>query len=447
MSSSHASSDPKEMSMFQRFVHWEVAGSVVLLAATVVALGWANSTWHESYFDLVHKYVGVSWGDASFEMSLQHWVNDLLMVIFFFVVGLEIKRELVLGHLSTMKKAALPVMAAVGGMVVPALIYAALNAGGEGARGWGIPMATDIAFALGILAVFGSRVPIALKVFLTALAIADDLGAVLVIALFYTEKINLVALIASAVFLVLIGLANRAGVRRFGVYVWLVLGVWLAIFASGVHATVAGILVAMMVPLRPRLEPGAFFELLSDRMAEWKASGQKITADSVILDESHYEAIAELDHKTAELRPAGLAFEHYLHQPQAFYVLPLFAFFNAGVRIGGDALGSLANPISIGIILGLVVGKQIGVTVFSWLAVRLGWASLPEGVNWLQIWGLSCLAGVGFTMSLFVSELAFYGSELVDEAKLGILTASLVAGVLGALVISRNLPREGAGEG
>lgn len=440
MTTSHSAEQGGHRSAFQRFIHWEVAGSIVLLAATLLALAWANSPWYASYFKLVHQYVGVSWGDAVFKLSLQHWVNDLLMVVFFFVVGLEIKREMVLGQLSSVKKAVLPVMAAIGGMIVPALAYVAFNSGGPGSHGWGVPMATDIAFALGVLAIFGSRVPLALKVLLTALAIADDLGAVLVIALFYTEKIHFGALIVAAVFLFLIAAANRAGFRRAGIYVWLVLGVWVAIFASGIHATVAGILVALLVPLRPRLEPGEFLDMLRDQLEELRQSGVRITSQSVVQDASHYEAIADLDVKTAALRPAGLTFEHYLHQPQAFIILPLFAFFNAGVRLGGDATEALMNPISIGIIFGLVIGKQIGVTGFSWLAIRLGWASLPEGVTWMQIWGLSCLAGIGFTMSLFVSELAFGDPELVGSAKIGILAASLIAGVWGALVLSRSLP-------
>jgi NhaA family Na+:H+ antiporter len=427
---------------FQRFLHSEVAGSVVLLACTVVAVVWANSPAADSYQDLVHTYIGVSWGEHAFKLSLQHWVNDFLMVVFFFVVGLEIKRELVLGELSSFRQAILPVTAAVGGMLVPAAIYLMFNASGKGQAGWGIPMATDIAFALGILAVFGKRVPLGLKVFLTALAIADDMGAVLVIALFYTETVNLSALMVAAVFLFLLFAASRAHVRRIEVYALLVLGVWLAVFASGVHATVAGILVAMVVPVRARMDPHRFVETVK---ASWKTlEGSTLTQESMVSNSDQYEALRTIDLAASDMLPPGLVLERYLHLGQAFFILPLFAFFNAGVGIDGDIFETLANPISLGIVLGLVLGKQIGVFLFSWLAIKTGRAALPSGVTWAQVWGASCLAGVGFTMSLFISELAFNDPDLVSEAKIGILVASLVAGVLGYLVLTRALPKKGS---
>lgn len=439
MSHSATGSRNERDSVFQRFFHWEAAGSMVLLAATVVALFWANSPWAESYERLTHTYLGISWGGHTFKLSLQHWVNDALMVVFFFVVGLEIKREMVLGHLSSIRKSVLPVAAALGGMIVPAALYLILNAGGEGARGWGVPMATDIAFALGIMALFGSRAPIGLKVFLTALAIADDLGAVLVIAVFYTEKVRLGALAVAGVFLFLLFLAANARVRRVGVYAFLVLGVWIAIFASGVHATVAGILVALMIPVRARIDPEKFFSSAEEALSKLKRSD--LTRDSMVDDEEQMMAIKELHDAATDMAPPGPLLEHYLHLSQAFLILPLFALFNAGVNLGEGIWETLSNPISIGIVLGLVVGKQLGVSLFSWLAIRSGYAELPEGVNWGQIWGVSCLAGVGFTMSLFVSELAFKDAELVSEAKVGILVASLIAGVWGYLVLTRSLPK------
>ena len=425
--------------IFQRFLHSQVAGSVVLLACTILALIWANSPAADSYRQLTQTYVGISWGDHGFKLSLQHWINDLLMAVFFFVVGLEIKREMVLGELSSFKQAILPVTAAIGGMIVPAAIYLMFNVGGDGEAGWGIPMATDIAFALGILAIFGNRVPLGLKIFLTALAIADDMGAVLVIALFYTEKVNLSALIVAAVFLFLLLAASKANVRRVGVYVFLLLGVWLAVFASGVHATVAGILVAMVVPVRARLDPHQFVEMLE---RSWrKLENSTLTQESMVSNSEQYEALRTIDLAATDMLPPGLVLERYLHLGQAFLILPLFAFFNAGVTIGGDIFQTLANPVSLGIVLGLVLGKQIGVFLFSWLAIKTGRAALPAGVTWGQIWGASCLAGVGFTMSLFISELAFKDPEIVSEAKIGILAASLVAGIMGYLVLTRALPK------
>ena len=439
MSAAGSDSHDQKHSVFQQFFHWEAAGSIVLLAATMVALVWANSPWADSYYKLTKTYLGISLGDHSFKMSLQHWVNDALMVVFFFVVGLEIKREMVLGHLSSMKQAIVPVMAAVGGMVVPATIYIALNFGGAGSHGWGIPMATDIAFALGILALFGSRAPITLKIFLTALAIADDLGAVLVIALFYTDEIRITPLVIAAVFLFLMTLASKAGVRRIGVWTTLILGVWIAVFASGIHATVAGILVALMVPVRSRVNPKKFFAAVDKNISLLKESD--MTEDSMVDDEPQMVALEELYRTTGAMAPSGPYLERYLHLPQAFIVLPLFALFNAGVPLGEGVLETISNSISMGIILGLVVGKQIGILLFSWLAIRFSGAGMPEGVSWSQIWGVSCLAGVGFTMSLFVSELAFKDPELVTEAKLGILVASLIAGILGYVLLQKALPK------
>ncbi len=439
---SHASNGERKSggnSAFNRFFHSEVSGSIVLLLCTVIALVWANSPWAEAYFDLAHKKIGIAWGDAKFALSLQHWVNDGLMVIFFFVVGLEIKREIVVGQLSSMKKAILPVAAAAGGMIVPAILYAALNTGGPGASGWGVPMATDIAFALGVLALLGKRVPIGLKVFLTACAIADDLGAVLVIALFYTETIRWSALVVAAIFLFLLLLARRLRVRRVGVHLLLIIGVWLAVFASGVHATVAGILVAMVIPVDAQIDPRSFLRRAEDRLKQLR--GTELTTQSMIVNRAQLEAIHDIHEATGDMRPPGLSLEHHLHPIQAFLILPLFALFHAGVALDGRILDTLANPVSVGIVLGLILGKQVGLTLASWLVIRFGYSDMPEGVNWGQIYGVSCLAGIGFTMSLFVSELAFTDPELVSEAKIGILVASAIAGVFGYIVLQRFLPK------
>jgi len=425
--------------VFSWLTHSQVAGSMLLLACTIVALVWANSPWAGVYDDILHTYAGVSWGDAAFKLSLLHWVNDGLMVLFFFVVGLEIKREVVVGRLSDGRKAILPVAAAAGGMIVPAILYALFNVGGEGAAGWGIPMATDIAFALGILALFGSRAPIGLKVFLTALAIADDLGAVLVIAIFYTEKIHFSALVVAGVLLALLAGLNVIRSKRLGFYQVLILGIWVAVFASGVHATVAGILVAFMMPIKGRVDPKRFFEITDTRLAELKASG--LSQVSMLDDGKQMEALIEIDRAVEDMRPAGLSLEQYLHPVQALLVLPIFALANAGVPLGEGVFQSLANPISIGIIVGLFVGKQLGITAFSWLAIKSGRAVLPEGVTWAQLWGAGCLAGVGFTMSLFVTELAFNDPSIIGSAKVGILAASLLSGIVGYIVLNKALPK------
>ena len=423
---------------FEWFVHSEVTGSILLLACTVIALVLANSPWAQAYDDLLHTYIGVSFGGASFKLTLHHWINDGLMVIFFFVVGLEVKRELVVGELSTVEKATLPVAAAIGGMALPAVLFFLFNMGGEAARGWGIPMATDIAFALGVLAIFGARVPLGLKVFLTALAIADDMGAVAVIALFYTEDIRIVALLAAAILLAALFVAVRFKLR-FGFQLLLMIGVWLAVFASGVHATVAGILLAMVIPVRPRVGTEQFIVDAEAVLEKVKQRQQSETC--VVTDAEQLEALEFVHSRSGDTLPTGLMVEHALHPIQAWLILPLFALANAGVPIGGDFAQVLSSPLSLGIIAGLVIGKPLGITALSWLAVRAGRGRLPAGVTWTQIAGAGCLAGIGFTMSLFISDLAFADEAMVTAAKIGILVASLTSGVLGFVILSRALPK------
>jgi NhaA family Na+:H+ antiporter len=425
---------------FEWFVHSEVTGSILLLACTVVALAWANSPWSESYIDLLHTYIGVSWGDAGLKLTLHHWINDGLMVVFFFVVGLEIKRELVVGELSSFSKAALPVAAAIGGMVVPALFFAGLNYGGEGVRGWGIPMATDIAFALGILAMFGSRAPLGLKVFLTALAIADDLGAVAVIAVFYTETIDGFNLAVAGGLLALLFVAIQARMRRGFIYL-LMGGVWLAVFSSGIHATVAGILMAMVIPVRPRVDPHRFIDETEERLEKIKR--MEPSEDSLLSDHEQLNLVESIHTGAEDALPTGLVLEHYLHPVQVWLILPLFALANAGVAVGGDVMAVLANPLALGIIVGLALGKPVGISLLSWLAVKSGRGALPEGVTWAQVAGAGCLAGVGFTMSLFISDLAFNDESLITIAKVGILAASLLSGISGYVLLSKALPRSG----
>jgi NhaA family Na+:H+ antiporter len=424
---------------FEWFVHSEVTGSILLLACTVAALVWANSPWAGTYNDLLHTYIGISWGDAAFKLSLHHWINDGLMVIFFFVVGLEVKRELVVGELSSVRKASLPVAAAIGGMVVPAVLLVVFNTGGDGARGWGIPMATDIAFALGVLAIFGTRAPLALKVFLTALAIADDLGAVAVIAIFYTDTIDFTALIVAGIFLVILYVAIRAGVRFIGVLLPLIVGVWVAVFASGVHATVAGIFVALLIPVRPRLMVQEIMTGAEDFLHGLSQTDP--SEDLVTPDKYQLNAVEHLREGASDILPTGLVLENIFHPVQVWFILPLFALANAGVAIGGNVMTVLADPLSLGIIVGLVVGKPLGISLFSWLAVKSGSGALPEGVTWLQVAGAGCLAGIGFTMSLFITDLAFDNEMLITTAKVGILAASLTSGVFGYILLAKSLPK------
>jgi len=422
-----------------RFFKSEATGSILLLFCTIAALTWANSPWSGAYFQLLRTKLGFSWDDAKFVLPWGHWINDGLMALYFFVVGLEIKREILVGQLSTVKKAILPVAAALGGMVLPALIYTALNRNGGAARGWGIPMATDIAFALGILALLGPRVPTGLKVFLTALAIADDLGAVLVIALFYTETISVGPLMGACAALGLIVLAGRLKIHLVSVYSVLVTLVWLGILASGIHATVAGILVAMVVPVRARIEPKRFFAIARERLAELEASN--LSGEVTTLNSAQMEALDELHEATSDVVPAGPAFEHYLHPITAFVILPLFALFNAGVVMDSGLTKALTNPVGFGVLLGLLIGKQAGITAASWLVIRTRLAEMPQGVTWRQIHGASILAGIGFTMALFVADLAIEDEQLMGFSKAGILAASAVCATVGYFVLRRALDR------
>jgi NhaA family Na+:H+ antiporter len=419
---------------FQDFAHKQSSGGILLIAATALALVWANSPWGEGYAALWHTKLSVGVGDFSLTKDLTHWINDGLMAVFFLVVGLEIKREVLVGELSSVRGAALPVAAAVGGAVVPALIYVAINAGTEGAAGWGIPMATDIAFALGVLALLGERAPVGLKVFLTALAIVDDIVAVLVIALFYTSEISWGALGVGGLFLVALIVANLIGVGRTLVYALLGVGLWLAFLLSGVHATIAGVLLAFTVPASSFINPSAFLERGRYVLDRFEKAGEK-GESSVLANEERQAALHALNHAAYELEPPLHELEHALHPWVVFAIMPIFALVNAGVALGGGIAEALTNPVALGIVAGLVVGKQIGVTLFAWLAVKGGVSELPQGIGWRHVYGAGWLAGIGFTMSLFITDLAFSEGSLVEAAKLGILAASLIAGVVGWTIL------------
>jgi NhaA family Na+:H+ antiporter len=416
---------------FQEFMQKEASGGILLLIFTAIALIWANSGYADSYKNLWQTEMTVGAGNLILTKPLLLWINDGLMAVFFFVVGLEIKREVLVGELVSLKKASLPIMAAVGGMLVPALIYLGFNRSGPGASGWGIPMATDIAFALGVLALLGKRIPLGLKVFLTALAIVDDIGAVLIIALFYTASISWLSLAFGVGIFIILMIFNRMGVRHPLFYVVLGIGLWLAFLKSGIHATVAGVLLAMTIPCGARIEKKEFISksraILYD--FERKASGQGC------IQEGQQAALQALETGVQEVEAPLQRIEHTLHPWVAFFIMPLFAFANAGVTLGSDFVSLLTSPISIGIAVGLILGKQLGIMAFVWVGVKSKLAALPAGVNWRQIYGTSCLAGIGFTMSLFVAGLAFGNSQALSTAKIGILAASLLSGIIGWLIL------------
>ena len=414
---------------FERFAAAESSGGLVLLACALIALAWANSPWSESYFALWDVSVGFALGSFTFSATLHHFINDALMVVFFFVVGLEIKRELLVGELSEWKQAALPIIAAAGGMLAPAALYLIVNAGGPGSAGWGIPMATDIAFVIGVLALLGDRVPVSLKIFLVALAIADDIGAVLVIALFYTENVSWSSLALAGGVVALLALANWAGVRRPAAYALLGVFLWAAMLASGVHATIAGILLAATIPSRTRINEDEFLNRGRRILDDFKrACGPD---ETVLTSPAQQNAIHELERACEQAQAPLGAIEHRLHGVVAFAIMPLFALANAGVRLDTGILAALATPVALGIVLGLVIGKPLGITLASWIAARTGVAVIPADTGWRTLHGVSWLGGIGFTMSLFIAELAFGRGDLLDDAKVGILAASAVAGFVG----------------
>ena len=424
---------------FRRFLAIEAASTLLLLGATGVALAWVNSPWGSSYHQLWHTEVRIGVGRAVLALSLQHWVNDGLMVLFFFLVGMEIKHELVHGELSSRERAMLPVFAALGGMLAPAALYTAVEGSGPAASGWGVPMATDIAFAVAALAVLGARVPPGLKVFLLTLAIVDDLGSIAVIALFYTAKLSLAALGAAGLGLAVVYAASRAGIRSYAVYGALGGAIWLAMLASGIHATVAGVLLGFLTPATA-FAPGEGFvrrgrELAADLLERLEIDEPKrMIAD---LASRRREAISPLEQLT-----------RWLHPWVAFAVMPLFALANAGVVLD---LGSLRDPlalrVTVAVVVGLVIGKPLGISSFAWASVRLGMARLPTGVTWLAILGAGALGGIGFTMAIFITTLAFRDPSFIAASKVGVLAASVLATATGLLLVARGLPQSAGGEG
>jgi NhaA family Na+:H+ antiporter len=420
---------------FQEFAARETSGGIVLLLCTVAALVWVNSPWAASYEALWNTKLTLGVADLVLDHDLHFWVNDGLMALFFFVVGLEIKRELLVGELASARHAALPILGALGGVLAPALIYTVLNFGGEGSAGWGIPMATDIAFVIGIMALLGDRVPLGLKVFLTALAIVDDIAAVLVIALFYTAQIAWLGVGAAALCVLLLAGANRMGVRHPLPYALLGIVLWLAVLYSGVHATIAGVVLAMTIPSRTELNAPEFLQRSREILAHFArhADNEK----GVMTDEEQQVAIDAIEDACEKLQPPLYRLEQGLHPWVTFLIMPVFALANAGVLLGGESTKHLSEPVTLGVALGLLLGKPIGIGVASWLAVRVRLAMLPAGVNWKHIHGAAWLGGIGFTMSLFIAALAFPNPELLKMAKFGILAGSLCAGIVGFTILLR----------
>jgi len=419
---------------FHDFAERGVLAGLLLIAGTAVALVWANSLWADSYFHFWEMELAAGLAERAISHTLRDWINDGLMAVFFLLVGLEIKRELLVGELSSPRHAALPLAAALGGMLLPALLYAAVNLGGAGARGWGIPMATDIAFALGVLTLLGPLVPIGLKVFLTALAIVDDMGAVAVIAIFYTSTIAWGALAMAALAVLVLLAMNRLGVRSLLPYLLTGMVLWGAMFSSGVHAAIAGVLLALAIPSRTRINALQFSAEARALLDEFDRSE---TGDLLVLtSKGQQEAIYALDVASSAAQAPLLRLELVLHGPVSFVIMPLFALANAGVALEGLS-SVLAERVTIGVIIGLLVGKPGGIMLFSWLAVRFHVARLPAGVGWRELHGAAWLAGIGFTMSLFVGSLAFGDGPQLTAAKVGVLVGSVVAGAIGWFLARR----------
>jgi NhaA family Na+:H+ antiporter len=411
------------------FLNTEAAGGSVLLGATAAALVLANSPFASSYESLWRTDLRIALGTFEVAQDARHWVNDGLMALFFFVVGLEIKRELVAGELNDVRKAMIPVVAAAGGMAAPALVYLVFNVGGAGAAGWGIPMATDIAFAVGVLALLSNRIPSGLKVFLLSLAIVDDIGAILVIALFYSGGIEFGWLLAAVGLLAVIEVLRRLKVYWTPVYAVIGIAVWLATFESGVHATIAGAALGLLAPARPS-DPRGFRDVFEE------ASAMSAEPDA--------ESLRAVQLQSNEVVSVAERLEHLLHPWTSYFVIPLFALANAGLVLSlSEIADALSSKVAIGIVGGLVVGKAIGISGATWLAVRFRLGRLPDGVQWRHVVGASIVAGIGFTVSIFITALAFDDTQLVAEAKLGVFIASLLAGLAGAAVLAIGHRRRG----
>lgn len=421
----------KALTPFEEFIHRQTTSGLLLMGTAILALIFANSFLAETYQHFIHTPIGLRIGNWGLEMSMHHAINDGLMALFFFVVGMELKREILVGELTDLRKAALPIVAAIGGMIVPAFIYFAINPEGDASRGWGVPMATDIAFAVGALVLLANRVPKALITFLVALAIVDDLGAVLVIAIFYTNQIIPLWLATAGALLAILVFFNFAGIRKVLPYFIVAALLWYALLQSGVHATLAGVLGAFTVPARAKYNPDLFSQRLKELTTRFDDCRQPGT--NVMTNEDLEGIVQVLESTVRKVQTPLQRLMHLWHLPVAFLVIPTFALFNAGIPLQLSALGeTLAHPVMLGVMVGLMLGKFLGITGASWLALRFGIAQLPTDTRFSQIAGVAVLGGIGFTMSIFIAELAFAGQqEYLLMAKTGILVASFLAGLIG----------------
>jgi len=416
---------------FQRFAQKEAASSILLIVATIIALIWSNSDIGKTYHSFLHTDISFTFGQFHLKNTLLHWINDGLMALFFFTVGLEIKREFLVGELAAPKKALLPVIAALGGMIVPGLVYAALNIGSSTIHGWGIPVATDIAFALGAIAVFSRRLPPGLKIFLAAFAIADDLGAVVIIAIFYTKTIVWSYLFICLFLILCLAVANFFWIRWTIVYALLGLAIWFFVLGSGIHPTIAGVVVSLFVPARGKYDTDRFLKNAKNTIDRFECEEQSC-GFSILLNEDHLNAVHDLEMACRDVETPLQRLLHALHPWVAFLILPIFAMANTGLIFRGMVFSEvISNPVILGIVFGLVVGKPIGILLFSYLSVKTGIASLPQEVRWSHILGGAMLGGIGFTMSLFLSELSFTDPHIIDDARIAILTGSILSAVFG----------------
>ena len=417
----------------KRFINNSSMSGIVLFSSALIALILANSPWSEEYLHFWHKSFSIGFNGAIIDKTLHHWINDGLMAVFFFVVGLELKREIIAGELRNPKNAILPMAAAIGGMAIPALIYLSLNHSGEASNGWGIPMATDIAFALGILYLLGDKVPISLKIFLTVLAIADDIGAVLVIAFFYTSDINFYNLLIGAIFMIVLIIANSIGVRNTIFYAIVGIGgLWLAFLLSGVHATIAAVLAALTIPANVKMTETNFSIKMDFLLNKFK-NEKTNNAPTVTPEQLHI--LEEIKNTSKAAFTPLQRLEHTMHPIVAFVIMPIFALCNAGVVIEGDFMAQILSPVAIGVMCGLLIGKILGVVGVSYIMIKLKLAKLPNGMNMKHVLGVGFLAAIGFTMSLFITDLAFKNNNYILQAKLGILVISVLCGAIGYLII------------
>ena len=429
------------LKQFKLFAHSQVIGGIVLLICALTAIIWANSAASDSYFALWQTELGLSLGHLEFSLSLKEWMNEVLMMAFFLLIGLEVKEQMLVGELAAPRKALLPICSALGGMILPGLIYFGLTQGTSAVKGWGIPTATDIAFALGILALLGKRIPLSLKIFLATLAIADDIGAIIIISIFYAEGMNPQGLLIALFFWLMIFGIGRMGIYNTLLFFMLSVGVWFGFMNAGIHATIAGVAVAMAIPARSLIDGrGALNKVLG------RLDMSHLSNYDILRDHRQKDAVTRLNVVAHDMTPPLVKLADSLQPWVSFVVMPLFVLANAGVSLEGNLLNSLSSPISISVILGLTLGKPLGIVSFTWLAIRSGLAVMPQGLRWIHIIGMGMLAGVGFTMSLFVTELAFAGLQAsADSAKLGIIIASMLSSIGGALVLLMSQPMKPSG--